>query len=146
MSEPRSRAHLLRKFFPEFGSGTKADREAAAKINVMACEAILSDLIKLYDEGYAESGPGVLTLRLAKDQRESGYYSQEDAKADRHDAQKEGAQLVVEFMDTVIEAISSLSPKKDVLLMLCDNASIRLFALSRDYPAEAVQQMLEEVD
>ena len=146
MSEPRSRAHLLRKFFPEFGSGTEADREAATRINVMACEAILSDLIKLYDDGYTEFGPGVLTLRLAKGQRESGYYSHEDAKADRHDAQTEGARSVVEFMDTVIEAVDGLNPKKDVLLMLCDNTSIRLFALNRDYPADAVQQMLEEVD
>lgn len=143
---PTTRAQMLRSMFPELGKGSTVDKEESTRLNTLACEAILADLIDLYDKGLEVSGPGTLTLRLAKGQRESGYYSLEDAKQDQHEAKKFDAPAVVSYLDEVIATVETTNRKSHALIMMCDNSSIRLFALKRDYPASQIQELLEEIN
>lgn len=145
MTRP-TKLELLRRFFPEVmeKGGSKGDKEAAMKVNTLACEAVLADLLNLYDKGLARRGLGVLCLRLHQDAQESSYISLEDLRADRDTASQAGSVDLESFLADVIDQIERTSPEKAALILLLDNSSAQLFPVSREYPARSIQALLEE--
>lgn len=145
MARP-TKLELLRRFFPEVmeKGGSKGDKEAAMKVNTLACEAVLADLLSLYDKGLAQRGLGVLCLRLHKDAQESSYISLEDFRADRDMASRGGSTDLETFLTDVIDQIERTSPEKAGLIMLLDNSSAQLFPISKEYPARSIQALMEE--
>lgn len=145
MARP-TKLELLQRFFPEVmdKSGSKGDKEAAMKVNTLACEAVLADLMNLYDKGVAKLGLGVLCLRLQKGAQESSYISLEDFRADRDMAGQNGSTDLEAFLSDVIDQIERTSPEKAALVMLLDNSSAQLFPISKEYPARSIQALMEE--
>jgi hypothetical protein len=145
MARP-SRIELVKRFFPELGStGTGGETEAAIEINTRACEAILSDQIKLYDEFYEASGPGILCLKLAEGDRRSHYVTLDDLCADLLLAEGSFQPDVASFLKDAIRATKSLDQTANVLIMLMDGSKTSLLPLSRDYPAKMIQALQEEI-
>lgn len=145
MARP-TKLELLQRFFPEVMDkrGSKGDKEAAMRVNTLACEAVLADLLNLYDKGLKSRGLGVLCLRLHKDAQESSYISLEDFRADRDMAANSGSTDLESFLAGVIDEIERTSPDKAALIMLLDNSSAQVFPLSREYPARSIQALMEE--
>lgn len=145
MARP-TKLDLLRRFFPEVmeQSGSKGDKEAALRINTAACEAILADLITLYDKGFNQRGLGALCVRLHQDAQESSYISIEDFRADRDMANRNQSADLECFLSDVIDQIERINPDKAVLVLLLDNSSAQLFPVNRDFPARSIQALMEE--
>lgn len=145
MARP-TKLELLRRFFPELidKAGTKGDKEAAVRINTAACEAILADLITLYDKGLQQHGLGAICLRLHNSAQESSYITLEDFRADRDTAARNHANELESFLSEVIDQIERTSPEKAVLVLLLDNSSAQLFPIGREFPARSVQALMEE--
>lgn len=145
MARP-TKLELLQRFFPEVmdKTGSKGDKEAAMRVNTLACEAVLADLLNLYDKGLKHRGLGVLCLRLHKEAQESSYISLGDFRADRDMAAKSGSTDLESFLADVIDEIERTNPEKAALIMLLDNSSVQLFPLSREYPARSIQALMEE--
>jgi hypothetical protein len=145
MARP-TKLELLQRFFPEVmdKAGSKGDKEAAMKVNTLACEAVLADLLNLYDKGVAKLGLGVLCLRLQKGAQESSYISLEDFRADRDMAGQNSSTDLEAFLTDVIDEIERTSPEKAALVMLLDNSSAQLFPISKEYPARSIQALMEE--
>lgn len=145
MARP-TKLDLLRRFFPEVmeQSGSKGDKEAALRINTAACEAILADLITLYDKGFNQRGLGALCVRLHQDAQESSYISIEDFRADRDMANRNQSADLEGFLSDVIDQIERINPDKAVLVLLLDNSSAQLFPVNRDFPARSIQALMEE--
>lgn len=145
MARP-TKLELLQRFFPEVldSTGSKGDKEAALKVNTLACEAVLADLLNLYDKGLARLGPGALCLRLQRDAQESSYISREDFEADRAMAHDAGLAELETFLADVITQVDQTNPEKAALILLLDNSNAQLFPLDRSYPARSIQAMMEE--
>lgn len=145
MSRP-SRSELAKRFFPELGTtGTGGETEAAIEINTRACEAILADQIKLFDDFYAERGPGVLCLKLADGDRHSHYVVLDDFCSDYLTAESIGDIGMSAFLNDVIRSIKTTDFEKKILILLIDKSQSSLLPLSREYPANAIRDLQEEV-
>lgn len=145
MARP-TKLELLRRFFPEVinSTGTKGDKEASLRINTAACEAVLADLITLYDKGLADRGPGALCVRLQQQAQESSYIALGDFKADLGMASRNQSTELESFLSDVISQIESINPNKAALILLLDNSSAQLFPIGREFPARSIQALMEE--
>lgn len=141
-----SRPELINKFFPELRQsvGSTGDKEAAVGVNTRATEAILSDFIGLFDAGHAQLGPGVLAVRLSKDNsKTSDYLSLDDLQADADTANKLGDTSLHTALADTIAIIREFNTEKAALLLLIDSG-FRLFPVNRDNPARSITAMMEE--
>ncbi|MEB3320470.1 MAG: hypothetical protein VKI63_05980 [Cyanobium sp.] len=146
MSDRPTRQGLLLRFFPEIKEGgTSGDTEGSIALNVRACEAILTDLIGLYDDGHQESGPGILVLRLHKEGKHSGYLQLLDIEADLSLARTAGDKDLERFLNEALDAIRRHNPNQAALVALVDNTRAQVIPIARDYPAGSIQAMFEEV-
>jgi len=140
-----NKIELLSRFFPEIREkATKADKEQAIAYNTLACEVVLADLLRLFDNGFRKYGNGALCVRLHKGASESSYLALSDLKEDQQRAQDDGDTGLESFFTSVIEQIDRINPEKAGLVMLVDNSSVQLFPIDREYPARSVQALLEE--
>lgn len=143
MSRP-DKYQLLAKFFPDLGIGRHAENEAAIKLNTLAAEAILADMINLYDKGFANYGLGCLCIRLHKDAKDSEFLPLRDLQADLDLAHTFNDYPLQTMLTEVIEQVETLNPDQCAIVMLCDNSTVQLFPIDREYPAKTIQAMLEE--
>jgi hypothetical protein len=140
-----NKIELLSRFFPEIREkATKADKEQAIAYNTLACEVVLADLLRLFDNGFRKYGNGALCVRLHKGASESSYLALSDLKEDQQRAQDDGDTGLESFFTSVIDQIDRINPEKAGLVMLVDNSSVQLFPINREYPARSVQALLEE--
>ena len=142
-----SRYELLQKMFPELrtSSGSAGDKEAAIGINQRAAEAILGDQIQLYDTGFKALGPGVLNIRLSKDNKKtSEYITHQEITADAELAQKFGDTEIAADMSDVANFVDGFNPNKAALILLVDNSGFRLLPIDRDNPASTLVALMEE--
>lgn len=140
-----SKIELLSRFFPEIKEKVgKADKEQAIAYNTLACEVVLADLLRLYDKGLAQHGPGALCVRLQHGANESAYLAISDLRADQEQARAAGDTGIESSMKAIIDEIERINPEKAGLVLMVDNSSIQLFPIDRDYPARSVQALLEE--
>lgn len=144
MSRP-TRIDLLRKFFPELGrTGTGAETEAAIAINTRAGEAIMSDLIGVFDREYREQGPGVLCLNLALEDRSGYYVTLDEFCADLLISDGLGQTDVSSMLKDVISTTRLNNYDEQVLVMLIDNSHASLLPIPREFPAQGLQEAQEE--
>jgi hypothetical protein len=144
MSRP-SRIELLEKFFPEIkDKATAGEREASIRLNSMACELILADLITKYDNALAKQGKGILILYLNRGKQGAAYVSAADFEQDLETAKTTGDSEMEDFLASALQQIEAISPDKAALVMLVDNTGAQVFPIDRDYPANPVKAMLEE--
>lgn len=145
MARP-TKLELLHRFFPEVmnPAGSKGDKEAAMRVNTLACEAILADLLNLYDKGLDREGLGALCLRLQRGSQVSDYVPIDDFRADREMALRNQASDMESFLLDVIDQIERTDPKKAAIILLLDNSSAQLFQIGREYPARTIQALMEE--
>jgi len=144
MARP-SKAELLQRFFPELRqSGSGGSKEAAVRLNTLACEAILADWIRLFDLGLSREGPGVLTLRLHRQATESCYLPREALQQDLIQAQAAGHGELAGFLDEALRALDELNLERAIAVLLLDNSGAQVFLVERDQPARGLQQRLAE--
>jgi hypothetical protein len=144
MARP-GKLELLSRFFPEIKQKVgKGDKEQSIAYNTLACEVVLADLLRLYDNGLAKHGPGALCVRLHQGAGESSYLATVDLKEDHQRAKEDGDTGLESFFSGVISQIDAINPQKAGLVMLVDNSSIQLFPIDREFPARSVQALLEE--
>jgi hypothetical protein len=140
------REEFFRIFFPELAqSNLKSDKDAYSRLATLSCEAILSDFIKLYDKHYLAFGPGVLIIRLGGGENPPFYLAVDELRKDLETAERHGDSEVITYLKGVIETIEGANIDKCVVLMLSDNSTTRVFRLDREYPAQAIQQGLEQM-
>ena len=140
-----SKIELLSRFFPEIKEKvSKADKEQAIAYNTLACEVVLADLLRLYDKGLAQHGPGALCVRLQHGANESAYLAISDLRADQDQARAAGDTGIESSMKAIIDELERINPEKAGLVLMVDNSSIQLFPIDRDCPARSVQALLEE--
>jgi len=144
MARP-SKLELLSRFFPEIKqSVSQSEKEQSIAYNTLACEVVLADLLRMFDNGYAIYGPGVLTVRLQAKAADSTYVSVIDLQSDREQARKDADSDTESFLAGVLEKVTIISPDKAGLILLIDNSSAQLFPIERDFPARSVKALLEE--
>ena len=141
MARP-SRFELLRKFFPELGeTGTGGETEAAIAINTRACEVILADLIKRFDEAFQEQGPGALCLNLAA--QNSSYTTLDDFCGDLLVAEAAGHFEIGGMLRDVISTVQLNNYDERVLVLLIDRSKASLLPIPRVEPARGIQNAQE---
>jgi len=144
MTRP-TRIELLEKFFPEIKeNATAGEREASIRLNSMACELILADLITKFDNALAKQGKGILILFLSKGRQGASFVPVADFEQDFETAKTSGDTEMEAFLGSALQQIESISPEKAALIMLVDNTGAQLFPISRDYPANPIKAILEE--
>lgn len=144
MARP-SKRELLARLFPELRqSASNGEKEAAVRLNTLACEAILADWIRLFDRGLAREGPGVLCLRLHRQAHESSYLARADLEADCQQARRDGSQELETFLTDSLAQLERLNLQQVALVLLLDNSGAQLFVLDRDQPARAIEAALTE--
>lgn len=144
MSRP-SRIELMRRFFPELGrTGTTGETEAAIELNTRACEAILADQIRLFDEFHATHGDGALVLKLADGDRNSFYATLDDFCVDLTTAERNCDFSSSSFLKEVIRVIKTTDIATHALVLLIDNSQVSVLPIPREYPARAIQALQEE--
>jgi hypothetical protein len=143
MARP-SRLELLRKFFPELGdTGTGGETEAAIAINTRACEAVLADMIGLFDRSFKEKGAGVLSLNLALQDRGGCYVTLEELCEDLLVADAMGQNDVSSMLKDTISVVRLNNYEERVLLLLIDRSKASLLPIPRDQPARSIQEAQE---
>lgn len=144
MSRP-SRLEMLRKFFPELGeTGTGGETEAAIAINTRACEVILADMIKKFDEGFQLHGAGVLAVNLANKDRGNQYLPLEFLCEDLLTAERLDDIAVASLLRDVISRVKLTNFEEYVLVLMSDKSRTSLLPLPRIEPARGVQRAQEE--
>lgn len=144
MTRRPNKYQLMAKFFPDLGIGRHSDNEAAVKLNTLACEAVLADMIRLYDKGFMQYGLGCLCIRLHKEAKESEYLPLRDLQVDLDLAASFNDSGTQAMLTEFIEKVEELNPDKCAVVMLCDNTTVQLFPIDREFPAKSIQSMLEE--
>lgn len=140
-----SKAELLARFFPEIKTkASRAEREQAIAYNTLACEVVLADLLRLFDQGHAAQGDGVLCLRLHSGANESSYLCAADLAHDREMAAAHGDTALEASLQSVLTALASCDPAEVGLVLLVDNSSLQLLPISRHYPARTIETLLQE--
>ena len=143
-----SRYELVQKAFPELkrSIGSKGDKEAAIGLNTRAAEAVLQDMIGLFDAGFSQLGPGVLAVRLSKDeQKTSDFLAVSDIRADAENALNWGDIEISEAMGDVASVVEAANVEKVALILLMDNSGFRLLPVERDNPARVLTAVMEEL-
>jgi hypothetical protein len=141
-----SRAHILKKAFPELGEvNPGAATEALIGLNTRAAEAILADLIKEFDEGYSQAGPGALVLNLAREGQPAFYLTADDFCKDLVTAQNCGDRGSARLLRDTISTVKSNEYDRQVLIMLIDKTSAHLLPVAREYPASGLQELQEQL-
>lgn len=143
MARP-NRYQLLSKFFPDLGIGRHGENEAAVKLNTMACEAVLADMINLYDKGFVQEGLGCLCVRIHDSAKSSEYLPLGELQGDLDLATRFGDESMQSMLNEVISKVETLNPDQCAVVMLCDNSTVQLFPIDREYPAKTIKAMLEE--
>lgn len=143
MTRP-NKHQLLARFFPDLGIGFHGENEAAVKLNTLACEAVLADMIQLYDKGFMAHGLGCLCIRIHKAAKSSEYLPLRDLQEDLDLAIASNHDSMESMLTEVIEKVETLNPDQCAVVMLCDNTTVQLFPIDREYPAKSIQAMLEE--
>ena len=144
MARP-SRVELMRRFFPELGdTGSAGDTQAAIGLNTRACEAILADQIRLFDQMRERFGDGALCLKLAGGDRESFYTPLEAFCEDLLTAEGAGDFGMSAMLADIVRVIKTTNFEQQVLVLLIDNSRATLLPLGREYPARSIQAMQEE--
>jgi len=142
MARP-SRSELLRKFFPELGeTGTGGETEAAIAINTRACEAVLADMIGLFDKSFQEKGAGVLSLNLVLQDRGGSYVTLDELCGDLLAAESMGQSGVSTMLKDVIAQVR-LNNYEERVLLLIDRSKASLLPVPRDHPARSIQEAQE---
>jgi hypothetical protein len=146
MSKRPDREELLRLFFPPaptsgagVGFSTKGDAEAADELNLRACEAILVDLIGEFDKCFEEEGRGILIINLQIKDRQTHYYSLQDAERDyaaAYDNNEECAAIA-----DMVQAIRDFNPARAALLAIVDYTKLQVFPVDREFPAKEIERM-----
>lgn len=140
-----TKIELLSRFFPEIrNKSTKADKEAAIAYNTLAAEVILADQLRLYDNGRAKHGPGVLCVRLHNEAAESAYLPLRDIQIDLDTAKSQGHTAMETFFKDLVAEIARINPDKAGLVLLVDKSSAQLFPIDREYPARTIEALLQE--
>ena len=135
----------MRRFFPELGeTGSAGDTEAVIGVNTRACEAILADQIRLFDQMRGSFGDGALCLKLAGGDRESFYTPLEAFCEDLLTAEGAGDSAMATMLADIIRVIKTTNFQQQVLVLLIDNSRATLLPLGREYPASSIQAMQEE--
>lgn len=146
MSRP-SRLELLRKFFPELGeTGTGGETEAAIAINTRACEAILADLVQVFDRGFKRHGAGVLHLNLQLQgfpRDGASYVPLDDLCADLITAERSQDFAISGMLRDVISTVRLNNYEERVLILLTDRSRSSLLPVPRDHPATCIQKAQE---
>lgn len=144
MARP-SRYELLRNFFPELGeTGTGGETEAAIAINTRACEVILADLIKQFDESHAVQGPGVLTLNLTMPRGQgAAFVTLDDLCADLLVAEAVSDVATSSMLRDAISTVRLNNYEERVLVLLIDRSKATLMPIPRIEPARGIQQAQE---
>lgn len=144
MTRP-TRIELLEKFFPEIKEkSSTGEKEASIRLNTLACETILADLITRYDNALSKMGRGVLCLFLNKGDHSAAYVPAEDWQHDLELAKSGNHVEMEDFISSTLQAIEDVNPEKAALVMLIDKTAAQLFPIGRDYPANPIKAMLEE--
>lgn len=140
-----TKIELLQRFFPEIAERSSAgSKEASIRINTLSCEAILADMLRLYDAGLKNHGPGVLCIRLHGGDKESAYLPVSDLEWDRAMAARDFNTGLETFLREAISTVEDTNPDKAGLLLLVDNTNAQVFQIPREYPAQSIQALLEE--
>ena len=135
----------MRRFFPELGeTGSAGDTEAVIGVNTRACEAILADQIRLFDQMRGSFGDGALCLKLAGGDRESFYTPLEAFCEDLLTAEGAGDSAMATMLADIIRVIKTTNFQQQVLVLLIDNSRATLLPLGREYRASSIQAMQEE--
>jgi len=143
MARP-SRPELIRKFFPGLGdTGSGGETEAAIEINTRAAEAVLADLIQLFDEGLQDYGPGVLCLNLANP-KASHYTALSTFCEDLLDAERYADYETAGFLKDVITQVRLADFQTHVLMLLADRSCQSLLPVPRSFPAEQIRRLQQE--
>ena len=147
-----SRQELSKKMFPELTTpgGSKGDKEASLKINVMAIELILVDAIKMYDQGFDKHGPGALFYPLTKlkphrDKEGKYYLALDDLKKGVAETEAAGDEFNASFLTELIKTIDEFDPAKAALVVLVDKTGMSVKIIEREYPAKHAQAILEKM-
>ena len=145
MTRP-SRLELLAKFFPELKDNlsTKGEKEASMAYSLLACEVILADQLKYFDQGFESAGAGVLCVRLHNKAERCEYLPLSELVADHDLAIRSNDQSTKDFLSDLINQIKNTNFDKCGLVLLCDNSSAQAFPIDREFPAKSIQAMLEE--
>lgn len=144
MNRP-SRLELLRKFFPELGNtGTGGETEAAIAINTRACEVILADMIKKFDEGFSDHGPGVLTVNLANKGLGNQFLPLDILCEDLLTAEQLQDVAVSALLRDVISRVRLTNYQEFILVLLTDRSRTSLLPIPRTEPARGIQRAQEE--
>lgn len=140
-----TKIELLSRFFPEIRTkSSKADKQAAIAYNTLAAEVILADQLRLFDNGRAKYGPGVLCVRLHDEASESAYLPLRDIQCDLDMARSNGHTAMETFFKDLVAEINRINPEKAGLVLLVDKSSAQLFPIDREYPARSIEALLEE--
>lgn len=139
-----TRIELLKKFFPNLGDADPgAETEESVALNTRSAEAILADLINVFDCLREQKGDGVLGLRLIEP-GDGFYLTVDDLCSDLLSAEAAGDRGSVNFLKDAIRVAKSNNFDEFALLLLVDNSGARLSPIPRDYPAKGVQILQEE--
>jgi|TARA_Y100000289_G_scaffold12287_1_gene11413 hypothetical protein len=144
MTQRPSRFELVSKFFPELKEAIGSDRESLKKYSTLSCEVILADQIGEFDKGFLKHGPGVLAVRIHDGAKSCNFMPLQALEEDRVEAEKAGDIGIARFMTDIISKLYHFNFEQNVLLMLVDNSSARLFPIDREYPAKTIQALIEE--
>lgn len=145
MSRP-GRPALIKSFFQELGDTiTKADTQEQIALNTRACELILADHIKHFDQFYKKQGPGVMCINLANKGLAAYYLTIDDCHADLQIAKGFGHNDIRQMLESLVKAIETNNFNEQVLVMLIDNSQSSLLPIPRDHPAEGIQELQEEL-
>ena len=144
MARP-DRSELIRKFFPELGkTGTGGETQASIELNTRACEAVLADLIEVFDKFHDEYGAGALVVKLTGGAHLSFYITLAGFHEDLAQAETMGDVSQITFLEETIVAIKEIDTAEKVLFLLIDNSRASLLPVPRDYPARGIKALQEE--
>jgi hypothetical protein len=143
MARP-SRAELIRKFFPDLGkTGSGGDTEAAIELNTRAAEAVLADLIQLFDQGLQQHGPGVLCLNLTNP-KATHYAPLSTFCEDLSDAERLQDYEMSGFLKQLIAQVRLNDFEVHALMLLADRSCQSLLPIPRSFPAERIRELQQE--
>jgi len=110
----------------------------------LACEVIVADQLKYFDQGFEAAGAGVLCVRLHNKAERCEYLPLSELVADHDLAIRSNDQSTKDFLSDLINQIKNTNFDKCGLVLLCDNSSAQAFPIDREFPAKSIQAMLEE--
>ncbi len=148
MARPQP-VELLVKFFPELIDKTVAssNKEASKELNVRICEAIMSDMIRHFDNIRSYLGDGAIILNLLSEhvQDRSNYVSKFMMEQDLKDAEENKDSTVIDFCKDALKIFNETDFEKEICFILLDNSGGSILKLPRDQPAKRIQSMMNDL-